>query len=200
MTHQRRDAPARETHSIERERPQRSRGRLQRRMAAAALAAAVLVAGAASAVILGAGSAAPAVNPGTTSTRPITTTSANATAVPNPPAQTPQTALAAVSTYWAAIGRHDFAAAYAVLAPGAVPQTEPEWAFAEQSTGVESVRFRGEAGDASGNDATIMVLSLVTVDVRFGCRSWTGSYEVSSHAGRWLIARADITPRPCTTG
>jgi hypothetical protein len=105
-----------------------------------------------------------------------------------------------VSTYWEAIGRHDFAAAYAVLAPGAVPQTEPQWASAEQSTGIESVRFRGEAGDAPGTGATVTVLSLVTDDERFGCRSWTGTYRMTSQGGHWMIARADITPRPCTVG
>jgi hypothetical protein len=176
-------------------------------LAAAALAAAVLVAGAASAVILAAGSGRPPLNPGSPnstasstsqkSTSISTSTTPTTAAAPNPPAQA---ALAAVSTYWEAIGRHEFGAAYAVLAPGAVPQTGAQWASAEQSTGVESVRFKGEADDASGTEATVTVLSLVTVDQRFGCRSWTGAYRMTSRGGHWLIVRADITPRPCAVG
>lgn len=208
MMNERPQAPI-ETPEVRRETPQSPPSNSQRRLAAAALGGALLIALVASVVILGAGSAGPRPNAGSTSTigytsressststsSTSTSTSSRTSTAPSPPVPP---ALAAVSSYWEAIARHDFAAAYAILAPGAVPQTEGQWASAEQSTGVESVRFKGEVGDASDNHATITVVSLVTVDRRFGCRSWSGTYELSSEHGRWLIARADITPRPCT--
>ncbi len=206
MTDLRREAPPRQTPSVPRETPQRPPNRFQRRLAAAGLATAVLIAGAASGVVLGAGSARPPVHRGATTTtghtsRPrtsrTTSTPRRTGAAPSRPAPT---ALTAVSTYWDAIERQDFAAAYAILAPGAVPQTEAEWASTEQSTRIESVRFNGEVGDSSSTAAAITVVSLVTVDQRFGCRSWTGTYRMTRLAGHWLIARADITPHPCTTG
>ena len=109
-------------------------------------------------------------------------------------------ALAALSSHWRAIGRHDFAAAYAGLAPGTVPQTEAQWISDEQSAGIQAVHFDGQAISTNGHDATVRVVTLITHDVRFGCRSWTGSYRMIRAGGEWLIARAGIAPRPCAPG
>jgi hypothetical protein len=194
-----------ETHEVRRETPQSPPSNSQRRLAAAALGGALLIALIASVVILGAGSTRSPVTPGSNSTigytSPQTTskstsTSTSTSANPSPPVPP---ALVAVSTYWEAIARHDFAAAYAILAPGAVPQSEAQWVANEQSTGVERIRFKGEVGASSGTAATITVVSLVTVDRQFGCRSWTGTYEMTNQGGRWLIARANLTPRSCMT-
>jgi hypothetical protein len=50
----------------------------------------------------------------------------------------------------------------------------------------------------SAGSARVRVVRLVTIDQRFGCRTWHGSYQVVRRGGRWLAARADIKPRPCS--
>jgi hypothetical protein len=67
----------------------------------------------------------------------------------------------------------------------------------EQQEHVDSARFQGRVTSQSATSATIQIVSLITHDRQYGCRSWTGSYLMSLRAGRWLIARASITPGPC---
>ena len=52
----------------------------------------------------------------------------------------------------------------------------------------------------SGSSATIEIVSLVTHDARFGCRNWTGSYEmaITGGGGAWRIARANLSPESCS--
>jgi hypothetical protein len=195
MTYERPQAPAK-TPAMRREMPQRPQYKSHRRFAAAALAGSVLIAVAASVVILGAGSARPSAT--RDRARPSSTPARRSTGTSPSPPQPP--ALTAVSTYWEAIARHDFAAAYAILAPGAVPQTEAQWASREQETGVQSVRFAGRVVTATATVARVLVLSLITRDRQYGCRRWTGTYRMSNRDGHWLIVQADLTPAPCTLG
>jgi hypothetical protein len=169
---------------------------------AAAIGAAVLVVGAVVVILLGTGSARPVVPP----THPVVLPSHAAIQPPRhivPPSSTHPAApdaLAALSSYWQSIGRHDFAAAYADLAPGAVPQTEAQWVPIEEQTRIQSVRFEGHTVSSSGAEATVDVVSLVTQDTQFGCRDWTGAYQMINQGGRWLISRAEITPGSCQSG
>jgi hypothetical protein len=69
----------------------------------------------------------------------------------------------------------------------------------EQHEHVQSAQFEGRVGSASGAGATVQVVSLTTHDRQFGCRSWSGSYRMTRRASRWLVAGAEIHPRPCTS-
>lgn len=105
--------------------------------------------------------------------------------------------LAIVNSYWNSIGSHQFATAYAYLAPAAVSQTESQFVSDEQQTGIQSVTFSGHVASSSGSSATVDVDSLITHDKQFGCRTWTGSYQLSDQTGNWLIEEATITAGSC---
>jgi hypothetical protein len=137
----------------------------------------------------------PAATPATNSVPAETTT--------GPPESTATTTvstapLAALQQYWASIAAQRFAAAYGYLVPGSVGQTESQWVTSEREAGIAGVQFQGHVTSQTDSGATLVVQSLVTHDAHFGCRSWTGSYELTDQTGTWLIQRADITPSACT--
>jgi hypothetical protein len=105
--------------------------------------------------------------------------------------------LSAVDSYWAAIAAQDFTSAYGYLAPGAIGLTKSQFVGSERGYGVQSVQFRGRVTSVAGSHATVGVISLITHDRHFGCRTWSGSYDMSDRGSRWLIARADLTIRSC---
>lgn len=104
---------------------------------------------------------------------------------------------ASVGTYWRRINDHQYAAAYREVAPGLLPLTAAAFISYEQSIGVESASFRGAVGAIAGGLATVHVKSLITRDERFGCQTWSGSYQMVSEQGQWLIRRANIRAVPC---
>ncbi len=108
--------------------------------------------------------------------------------------------LDAVNRYWADIRAHDFAGAYGYLVPGSIELTESQFVASEREAGIRSVQFHGEVISHSGSSATIEIVSLVTHDARFGCRTWTGSYEmaITGGGGAWRIARANLSPESCS--
>jgi hypothetical protein len=137
----------------------------------------------------------PAATPETNSVPAVTTT--------GPPESTATTTvstapLVAVQQYWVSIAAQRFGAAYVYLVPGSVGQTESQWVTSEREAGIASVQFQGHVISQTDSGATVVVDSLVTHDAQFGCRSWTGSYELTDQTGTWLIQRADITPTACT--
>jgi hypothetical protein len=177
------------------ERPQRTRNRL---WLGAPIGAALLIAGVIAAVVLGLGNHTRSVtNPPATATSTPSTAISNTTTSTTTSTTQPPAPVGALSDYWRAIAAHDFATAYGYLAPGAVPRTESEWISDEQRARIQSAQFRGTMSSISGSDATVAVGSLITHDTAFGCRSWTGSYQLVDKGGAWLIARANITPGPC---
>jgi hypothetical protein len=106
-------------------------------------------------------------------------------------------ALGTVDAYWAAIRRHDFETAYGYLLPGSAG-SRSGFVAGERRQGIERVSFRGRLVGSSGSGARVQVLSLITHDRRFGCRTWSGSYDLVGHEGHWLIRRADLTIRSCS--
>jgi len=113
---------------------------------------------------------------------------------------TPSTAnetLATLDEYWADIDAHNFTGAYAYLAPGASSLTEPEFISSEERAHIQHVEFHGHLGESSAGRATVEVDSLVTHDEQFGCRVWSGSYEMIEESGAWRIEKAALTPRSC---
>jgi hypothetical protein len=104
--------------------------------------------------------------------------------------------LQALQAYWSAINDGDYSAAYGWLAPG-VASSESDFVAGEQSSHVRSASFSGHVVSDSGSRATVDVDSLVTHEHADGCTNWSGSYELSLEGGRWLIAKAAITPSSC---
>jgi hypothetical protein len=104
--------------------------------------------------------------------------------------------VAAVDSYWADINTGNYAGAWTYLAPGIT--SESSFVANERQTGVESATFTGSLGASSASSATVNVASLRTVDHEYGCRTWSGAYSMTRQSGRWLIARADITPKTCS--
>lgn len=105
--------------------------------------------------------------------------------------------IATLNTYWQSIASHQYSAAYAELVPGSLGLTESQFVVGEQQSGVQSASFSGHVSHNDGSVATVDVDSLTTHDRQFGCRSWAGSYQLSHRSGRWLIARASISPSSC---
>lgn len=105
--------------------------------------------------------------------------------------------LGALEEYWGAIDDGDYATAYGWLAPG-VANSESEFVAGERSSHVKSASFSGHVVSDDGSSATVDVDSLVTHEHADECTRWSGSYELSLDAGRWLIAKAAITPSSCS--
>jgi hypothetical protein len=109
----------------------------------------------------------------------------------------PNGALDALNAYWADIGAHNFGGAYRYLMPGSTGLTESQFASSEEQANIENVQFHGRVASSSGSTATIEVASLVTHDQQYGCRTWTGSYDMTDQGSGWLIERANLSPRSC---
>ena len=138
------------------------------------------------------GSASPA-SPSSASTASTTT----ASSVASSSASSGSDPLALVSSYWQGIDSQQFAAAYADLAPGSVNVSQGQFVSQEQQAGIKSATFTGHVSSNSDSLATVAVDALTVTDAQFGCRNWSGSYQLASQGGQWLIQRADITPSSC---
>ncbi len=114
---------------------------------------------------------------------------------PQPPP--PPGPLAVTNAYWSAVAARQYARAYGYLVPGAIPQSQAQFTAMERSYGIESVAYRGRLSSRSASTASVAVVSLVTRDHRFGCRQWSGSYQLDDRGGNWLIAQANVTARAC---
>lgn len=105
--------------------------------------------------------------------------------------------LTALTGYWQSIDAHQFSAAYSYLAPGSVTQSKAQFVSQEQHAGIQSATFSGHVTSNTGSVATVAVDSLTTNDTQFGCRNWSGSYQLSDQSGQWLVEQASITPSLC---
>lgn len=121
------------------------------------------------------------------------TSQAKSAAVP-PTAGTP---LGALENYWTDIRSHDFAGAYRYLVPGSIEKTEAQFIAEETGEHIGAIQLHGTVAARAGSSATVAISSLVTHDSTYGCRRWSGSYEMQESDGHWLIARADLSPQSC---
>jgi hypothetical protein len=135
----------------------------------------------------------PQICQSTTSTATSTASSAATSVSPGPAG-----AVAALDSYWNDISVGAYAAAYGYLAPGALNLTQAQFVASEQQADIQSVEFTGSLGASSGSSATVDVASLVTIDGQYGCRTWTGSYQMTLQGDQWLIERSNITPQACS--
>ena len=72
------------------------------------------------------------------------------------------------------------------------PRAKTESASDEQQAGIEERRFQRQSYPLDRSVGDIAVASLTTNDAQFGCRNWTGSYQLSKDGARWLFDRASI--------
>jgi hypothetical protein len=104
----------------------------------------------------------------------------------------------ALDSYWSAIQAHHFSAAYGYLASGSSGLSESRFVASEREAKIQSVQFNGEMTSDTGSSATVAVVSLVTHDAKYGCRTWSGSYTMTEAGEGWRIERAALTPRACS--
>jgi hypothetical protein len=107
--------------------------------------------------------------------------------------------LGTVERYWRDIRAGQYDAAFHYLASGSVPQTQAQFVSDERHAQIASVDFTGRVAGTTGSSATVTVSSLTTSDTQFGCRTWTGTYQLTKQGSEWLIGRASISPIPCST-
>ena len=108
--------------------------------------------------------------------------------------------LQTVEHYWRDINAGKYGAAFRYLKPGSIPQGQAQFVSDEQQAGIEKVDFSGQLSARTAASATVAVTSLTTRDAQFGCRDWTGSYQLSKDGAHWLIDRASIAPSQCSSG
>lgn len=122
---------------------------------------------------------------------------------PQPTTNTPQPAggsvgpVTVLDSYWNEIDNGDYSSAYGYLAPGAINLTKAQFVSNEEQAGITNITFSGQLASSTGATATVDVASLQTIDTQYGCRDWTGSYEMVYQQSSWLIDRSDITPQAC---
>lgn len=105
--------------------------------------------------------------------------------------------LQTVEHYWHAIASQNFKVAYRDLANGSVSQDETTFVSQEQQARISNATFSGSLTSATKTVAIVTVDSLTTTDAQYGCRRWSGNYQLTRLDGRWQIARASISPSPC---
>jgi heat shock protein HslJ len=64
-----------------------------------------------------------------------------------------------------------------------VTQTAADFASEEQQAQIESVSFQGHLASGSSSAARVDVDSLTTIDGQYGCRTWSGAYQLTRQAG-----------------
>jgi hypothetical protein len=128
----------------------------------------------------------PATSPGKNETQPAA--SGRETGTP----------IDAVDAYWYDINEHDFSGAYQYLAPGSLNLTEAQFVSSEEQSHIQSAQFRGQVASEANGGATVEVLSLTTHDAQYGCRTWSGSYDMTGDSAGWLIERANLSPQACS--
>lgn len=97
--------------------------------------------------------------------------------------------------YWGDIDTGAYAKAWTYLRPG----VESETAFidGEKAARPTNIELQGTLTGISGAHATIVINRLITHDRQYGCRSWSGHYDMTREASHWLIGSAHITPKAC---
>ncbi len=115
-----------------------------------------------------------------------------------PEAQGSSSPMQALDSYWAEIQAHHFSEAYGYLASGSAGLSEARFVASEREAKIKKVQFDGEVTSDSGSSATVTVVSLLTHDAKYGCRTWSGSYKMTEAGEGWRIERAALTPRACS--
>lgn len=100
-----------------------------------------------------------------------------------------------IERHFSLITRHDFSAAYALLAPS-LQSGESSWVQAHREDGIYKVEVSVDATLHSPDTATATVNKMITLD-RSGCKKWSGSWGLSKIEDEWRISEASVSPTPC---
>jgi hypothetical protein len=108
-----------------------------------------------------------------------------------------QAIIPAVENYWEDIRQRHFFAAFGYFARGAIDVTEGEFISSQERLGTKGVSFKGIVTAKTKSSATVGVLSLITRDDEYGCRTWSGSFTMVVENGFWRILHAALSPASC---
>jgi hypothetical protein len=100
-----------------------------------------------------------------------------------------------LESYWGDIDTSAYAKAWTYLSRAA--GTETAFIKDEQEAQPTNIELFGTLAAIAGNHTTIDINRLVTHDRQYGCRSWSGYYDMFKNDGRWVIANARIAPKAC---
>jgi hypothetical protein len=102
---------------------------------------------------------------------------------------------ASLESYWGDIDTGAYADAWTHLAPSI--ETQAAFVLSEKAARPTNIELLGTLTGISGNHARVDIHRLLTHDQQYGCRSWSGHYEMVKTGGKWLIDNATITPKAC---
>jgi hypothetical protein len=100
-----------------------------------------------------------------------------------------------IERHFSLISRHDFSAAYALLAPS-LQSGESSWVAAHKEDGIYKVEVSVNATLNSPDSATAAIAKMTTLDGH-GCKNWSGSWGLTKIDHQWRISEANVTPTPC---
>ncbi len=100
-----------------------------------------------------------------------------------------------IQRHFSLIGEHHFSAAYALLAPS-LQTGESSWVAAHREDGIYKVNVAVDASLSSPDSATARIVKMTTLDGH-GCKSWSGSWNLTKISGSWRISESNISSTPC---
>ena len=100
-----------------------------------------------------------------------------------------------IERHFTLISQHEFSAAYALLAPS-LQTGESSWVSAHKEDGIYKVDVAVNASLHSSDSATATIDKMTTLDGH-GCKTWSGSWDLTKLDGQWRISKANVDPVPC---
>ncbi|MFI4990106.1 MAG: hypothetical protein ACHQHO_04220 [Solirubrobacterales bacterium] len=100
-----------------------------------------------------------------------------------------------IERHFSLISRHDFSAAYALLAPS-LQSGESSWVQAHREDGIYQVDVSVDA-TLHGSDSATATVNRMTTQDRTGCKAWSGGWGLTKIDGAWRISEANVNPTPC---
>ncbi|HST54702.1 MAG TPA: hypothetical protein VLJ42_02265 [Solirubrobacteraceae bacterium] len=100
-----------------------------------------------------------------------------------------------IQRHFSLIRQHQFAAAYALLAPS-LQTGESGWISEHQTDGIYSVSVTVDPTLHSGSSAGATIVKMTTLDAH-GCKNWSGGWDLVKLEGQWRISHARISATPC---
>lgn len=100
--------------------------------------------------------------------------------------------------YWGDIDTGAYAKAWTYLSRGV--QSETAFVDGEKQNHPTNVELQGTLTGISSSHAAIVISHLITHDQRYGCRSWSGYYDMIRDANHWRIVAHTSHPKPAEIG
>lgn len=110
-------------------------------------------------------------------------------------APSPAGPASSLESYWGDIDTGAYAKAWTYLSAGV--ESEAAFVAGEKEARPTNIQLEGTLTGISGAHATIVINRLITHDQQYGCRSWSGRYDMIRDSRHWHIGTAHIIPRAC---